>query len=99
MSYPEVKRSACVSPAPLATGPEVLLMDEPTSSLDPSATRTIEDQALALAAAGMPILWVTHDAAHVVCLIDGAVTYRGSPAGLFTAPDPRIGAFLVEQPS
>ena len=95
----------CIARA-LATGPAVLLMDEPTSSLDPSATRTIEDQALALAAAGMPILWVTHDtaqmnriAAHVVCLIDGAVTYRGSPAGLLTAPDPRIAAFLAEQPS
>jgi putative ABC transport system ATP-binding protein len=45
----------------LITGPEVLLMDEPTSALDPTATRGLEELARALADAGMPILWVTHD--------------------------------------
>ena len=90
----------------LATNPSALLMDEPTSSLDPAATRVIEDLAIGLATDGMPIIWVTHDtgqvqrlATSVVCLIDGAIAYQGSPDGLFEATDARIMAFLSEQPS
>jgi putative ABC transport system ATP-binding protein len=45
----------------LVTGPEVLLMDEPTSSLDPTATRVLERLAGDVAAGGVPVLWVTHD--------------------------------------
>jgi putative ABC transport system ATP-binding protein len=45
----------------LATDPEVLLMDEPTSSLDPEARGHLETAARALVAAGMPMIWVTHD--------------------------------------
>jgi putative ABC transport system ATP-binding protein len=48
----------------LATDPEVLLMDEPTSSLDPDARRHLERTALALARRGMPMVWVTHDLAQ-----------------------------------
>lgn len=95
----------CIARA-LVTDPEALLMDEPTSSLDPSATRTIENQALALTAAGMPILWVTHDtaqmnriASHVVCLINGRVAYEGTAAGLMASDEPGIAAYLAEQPS
>lgn len=45
----------------LATEPEVLLMDEPTASLDPDARRHLERVARALADEGMPMVWVTHD--------------------------------------
>jgi putative ABC transport system ATP-binding protein len=45
----------------LITEPEVLLMDEPTSALDPAATAALEELGRDLAAAGMPVLWVTHD--------------------------------------
>ncbi len=45
----------------LITEPEVLLMDEPTSALDPASTKGLEDLGSALAADGMPIVWVTHD--------------------------------------
>jgi putative ABC transport system ATP-binding protein len=44
----------------LAAAPEVLLMDEPTASLDPDHTEVIEDLALTLAATGLPLVWVTH---------------------------------------
>lgn len=95
----------CIARA-LATGPTVLLMDEPTSSLDPAATRQIEEQALALAETGVPVLWVTHDtgqmhriASHVICLIDGSVAYEGPAIDMPAAPDPRIAEFLAERPS
>ncbi|NIA25905.1 MAG: ATP-binding cassette domain-containing protein [Gammaproteobacteria bacterium] len=52
----------------LATGPEVLLMDEPTASLDPAATEHLEDLVRGLD--GVPILWVTHDVAQVRRLAD-----------------------------
>jgi putative ABC transport system ATP-binding protein len=45
----------------LAAAPDVLLMDEPTASLDPDNTEVIEGLALTLAATGLPMVWVTHD--------------------------------------
>ena len=90
----------------LATNPSAMLMDEPTSSLDPAATRVIEDLAIRLADEGMPIIWVTHDTAQVkrlatsvVCLIAGEVAYEGSATGLFESSSPGITTFLAEQPS
>lgn len=62
----------------LLTGPEVVLMDEPTSSLDPANRRAIEVLARELAGAGLTVLWVTHDLAQagrladdVAVLVDG----------------------------
>ena len=45
----------------LATTPEVLFMDEPTASLDPSSVLAIEQVAKAANASGTKIVWVTHD--------------------------------------
>ena len=45
----------------LAAAPDVLLMDEPTSSLDEAARRTLERLARRLADGGVPMVWVTHD--------------------------------------
>jgi putative ABC transport system ATP-binding protein len=68
----------------LAAGPEVLLMDEPTSSLDPEQRVHIERLARALADGGMPVLWVTRDLAQARRLdSDGIVLVGGrlaSPA-------------------
>lgn len=59
----------------LATGPEVLLMDEPTASLDPAATDKLEDLVRGLD--GVPILWVTHDVAQVRRLADEVMVITG----------------------
>jgi putative ABC transport system ATP-binding protein len=45
----------------LLTDPEVVLMDEVTSSLDVDARLTIETLARTLADGGTPVVWVTHD--------------------------------------
>lgn len=51
---------ACLARS-LAAGPEVLLMDEVTSSLDRRATRVLEERTQELASSGTPVVWVTHD--------------------------------------
>jgi tungstate transport system ATP-binding protein len=44
-----------------ALEPEVLFLDEPSSQLDPGATRQIEEIIASLAADGMTILMSSHD--------------------------------------
>ncbi len=52
----------------LAVGPEVLLMDEPTSSLDPDHRAAIEQLASGLVSRGYAVIWVTHDLAQAARL-------------------------------
>lgn len=65
----------------LATEPEVVLFDEPTSSLDADSAARIEELALGLERQGITTIWVTHDpdqasrlARHLVEVADGQVT-------------------------
>ena len=86
----------------LVTNPEVVLMDEPASSLDPAARRGLEDLALALATSGVPVVWVTHDltqmrriADHVVVVIAGRIVHTASATALEDdAPEP-VRSFLA----
>jgi len=73
----------------LVTGPEVVLMDEPTSSVDPAATRALEGLARALAASGVSVVWITHDleqmwriADHVVVVVAGRIAHQAPVADL-----------------
>jgi putative ABC transport system ATP-binding protein len=73
----------------LVTVPEVVLMDEVTSSVDPSARLALEDLARALAGDGVPVVWVTHDleqmrrlADHVVVVVAGRIVHFGTPEDL-----------------
>ena len=54
----------------LATGCDVLLADECTSSLDPESTAVLEHLVRSLADAGTTVLWVTHDRAQQARLAD-----------------------------
>ncbi|MFP5255540.1 MAG: phosphate ABC transporter ATP-binding protein [Acidimicrobiia bacterium] len=54
----------------LVTEPEVLLMDEPTSSLDPEATKDLERLARQLAEQRVRIVWVSHDPEQVDRIAD-----------------------------
>jgi len=62
----------------LATGPEVLFLDEPTSSLDPAATTAIEDLLAEVRAQGVGIVLITHDLGQARRLADEiAFLHRG----------------------
>jgi len=62
----------------LATGPEVLFLDEPTSSLDPAATTAIEDLLAEVRALGVGVVLITHDLGQARRLADEvAFLHRG----------------------
>lgn len=61
----------------LLTDPEVLLMDEATSSLDFAATRVLEDLGRDLAAGGLTVMWVSHDLEQVSRIADACVVLEG----------------------
>lgn len=71
----------------LANEPEVLLLDEPTSSLDPAATRHVEETTRRLQEKmGLTVVLVSHDIEQVgrfahtaALLVDGSIVERGSP--------------------
>ncbi len=60
----------------LLTQPKVLLMDEPTSSLDPTNRRSIELLVRELADRGLGIMWVSHDHDQVSRLADHLIVLR-----------------------
>jgi tungstate transport system ATP-binding protein len=61
-----------------ATGPEVLFLDEPTASLDPAATRAVEDVIAAIDLSGTKIVMTTHDLGQARRLADEIVfLHRG----------------------
>ncbi len=69
----------------LATEPDVLLMDEPTSSVDADTAARIEVLAREEVGDGVDVLWVTHDqqqarrlADYVIEVRDGRIEHAGS---------------------
>ena len=87
----------------LVIEPEVVLMDEPTSSLDESAKRTLEALAVELGRTGVSVVWVTHDLAqlrrladHVMVLDHGRVVASGSPNDVARVDHPAIAALALD---
>jgi tungstate transport system ATP-binding protein len=77
----------------LAKEPQVLFLDEPTASLDPAATRAIEDIVRAVAGRGIKVVMSTHDlgeakrlAGEIVLIHRGRVIERGPAEEFFAAP-------------
>ena len=77
----------------LAIEPEVLLLDEITSSLDPELVGEVLDVVRELKASGMTLVLATHemgfarDTSDVVCVLDeGVIIEQGSPAHVFSHP-------------
>jgi tungstate transport system ATP-binding protein len=62
----------------LARDPAVLFLDEPTASLDPAATKAIEDIVRAVSARGVKVVMSTHDLGQAKRLAgDVALLHRG----------------------
>ncbi len=77
----------------LARDPEILFLDEPTASLDPAATKAVEDIIRAVAASGVKIVMATHDigqarrlAGDIVFLARGRLVERADAANFFNSP-------------
>jgi len=86
----------------LAMDPDLMLLDEVTSALDPELVAEVLEVIRELAAGGMTMVIATHEMgfareiADRVCFLDGGVILeQGSPEQIFTAPaEPRTRQFL-----
>jgi polar amino acid transport system ATP-binding protein len=86
----------------LAMQPNLMLLDEVTSALDPELVAEVLQVIRELASEGMTMLIATHemsfarDVAHRVCFLDaGVILEQGTAAEIFGAPrEPRTQQFL-----
>jgi polar amino acid transport system ATP-binding protein len=86
----------------LAMQPQLMLLDEVTSALDPELVAEVLTVVRELAEGGMTMLIATHemgfarDIAHRVCFLDGGVILEeGPPERIFSDPtQPRTRQFL-----
>jgi tungstate transport system ATP-binding protein len=86
-----------------AMEPQVLFLDEPSSALDPSATRTIEEMIGSFSAEGITIVMTTHNlgqarrlAEDIAFLHRGRLIEHGPAADFFAGPEaPEARAFLA----
>ena len=88
----------------LAMQPEVMLFDEPTSSLDPEMVGEVLEVMKELANSGMTMVVVTHEmgfarevADRVLFMADGKLIEEGTPEEIFSHPkSPRLQDFLAK---
>ena len=86
-----------------ALEPEVLFLDEPTASLDPAATRAIEQSIDEVHGSGAKIIMTTHDlgqarrlADEVLFLHRGHLIEHGPAEAFFAAPKSREAAAFLK---
>lgn len=92
-----IARSLCMKP-------EVLLFDEPTSSLDPEMIKEVLDVMVDLAETGMTMMCVTHEmgfartvADKMIFMDEGRIVEEGPPEGFFASPkNERTRLFLSQ---
>jgi tungstate transport system ATP-binding protein len=77
----------------LAKDPQVLFLDEPTASLDPAATKSVEDLIRTVAARGIKVVMSTHDlgearrlAGEIVLMHRGSIVEASDAATFFSNP-------------
>lgn len=88
----------------LALRPEILLLDEVTSALDPELVAEVLDTIRVLASEGMTMLIVSHEmgfvreiSSKVVFMADGRVVEVGPPSQIFDAPQTERCAEFVRR--
>lgn len=86
----------------LAKDPQILFLDEPTASLDPAATRSVEDLVGGIAARGIKVVMSTHDlgkarrlAGEVVLMHRGRIVEANDGASFFANPKTSDAARFV----
>ncbi|RJT10752.1 amino acid ABC transporter ATP-binding protein [Rahnella inusitata] len=91
----------------LAVRPDVILFDEPTSSLDPELVGEVLKVIKDVTSSGITSLLVTHEmqfaksvSSRIVFMDKGVVASEGSPADIFDTPsNPRLAQFLNSEHS
>ncbi len=87
----------------LAMGPELMLLDEITSALDPQLVSDVLNLVRGLAETGMTMIVATHEmsfareVADKICFLDaGVICEEGPPEQIFSTPnEPRTREFLA----
>ena len=88
----------------LCMDPDVMLFDEPTSSLDPEMVGEVLDVMKQLARDGMTMVVVTHEmgfarevGTRVMFMDEGKIIEENTPEGLFSSPkSERLRSFLAK---
>lgn len=89
----------------LAVRPDVILFDEPTSSLDPELVGEVLKVIKEVTSSGITSLLVTHEmqfaksvSNRIVFMDQGVVAAEGSPSDIFETPtNPRLAQFLSSE--
>jgi energy-coupling factor transport system ATP-binding protein len=78
----------------LVMEPKVIVLDEPTSQMDPIGTREVFEVIKAMSERGMTVVMVEHKiewiaafADRVIALFDGEVLLEGTPGDVLTSPE------------
>jgi tungstate transport system ATP-binding protein len=86
----------------LAKDPQILFLDEPTASLDPAATKAVEDLICGIAARGIKVVMSTHDlgaarrlAGEIVLMHRGRIVEANDAASFFNHPKTSDAARFV----
>jgi tungstate transport system ATP-binding protein len=86
----------------LAKEPQVLFLDEPTASLDPAASKAVEDVIRAVTVRGIKVVMATHDlgsarrlAGEIVLLHRGRIIETAQAATFFANPATRQARSFV----
>ncbi|MGQ9824874.1 MAG: ABC transporter ATP-binding protein [Desulfotomaculales bacterium] len=87
----------------IITGPKILLLDEPLSSLDPATAKSIRKELKRLhSRLNLTTLYVTHNFAEareladkVVMITEGQIMYSGSVQGIVCQPVEEIREFIA----
>ncbi|MGW6600383.1 ABC transporter ATP-binding protein [Streptomyces sp. NPDC055036] len=88
--------------AALARDPAALILDEPTTALDPLAKTDVVRELMGLRARGIGTVWISHDltavaafADRVIVLDGGRIVEEGPARRVLTAPESAAGRRLV----
>jgi general L-amino acid transport system ATP-binding protein len=88
----------------LCMNPNIMLFDEPTSSLDPEMVKEVLDTMVELASDGITMLVVSHEmgfarqvADRIIFMADGQVVEVNEPEGFFSAPQHERTKLFLQQ--